>query len=439
MKKIFILFCFMSAFCCEISSVNAAKKRAIIRPSGNKKSGSVKNIISKTSSSGNAFSSCMDNVCKIDSDDEKGRCRCSSQLYRIEKVLRDIEKVQNEADEKNKNLEMLMNVSNTASVSDNLGSLYDNINSIENKSKKLAANKIDTRYGVIEGAPLYEEGLNQCKSYLSGDFDSLKKDYDRLIEEDCAAYTSILKEKADTATSLLTQAQKNKEMFDEQEYKKINQLDKDSCYVEYETCMKTQCGEEFTACLENAKLEANLKKCQSVNYGKCEANKSIIVVELRKSIQKAREKNKIAQSCLSAMGHIENGQCVFKVRYVADSCSIAKKCGDSQEKTFLPGYRVTCDDNRGDFKELVLGCKESCFLMGSNGEERKIGTNVEQNGGKNTGRVIGAVLTLGISLTSSNAIPGCKADGDLDRYTLPIPEGWGSDGYPVDEQLKKAF
>ena len=69
---------------------------------------------------------------------DKGRCRCSSQLTRIEKILRDIEKIQNEADEKNKNLEALMNVSNSVYINDSVGSVYDNINSIEKKSKTLS-------------------------------------------------------------------------------------------------------------------------------------------------------------------------------------------------------------------------------------------------------------------------------------------------------------
>ena len=53
------------------------------------------------------FALCMDKLCKSTSaDDEKGRCRCSSQLGRIEKILRDIEKIRDEADAKNKNLEV---------------------------------------------------------------------------------------------------------------------------------------------------------------------------------------------------------------------------------------------------------------------------------------------------------------------------------------------
>lgn len=388
------------------------------------------------------FMSCMDNFCKSSSDDEKGRCRCSANLSRIEKILRDIERIQNEADAQNKNLETLMNVSDTASVDDSIGNVYSNINSIEKKAKNLAANKLDKKTLVSEGYPLYKKAYNECKTSLPSSTDIASKkeqEYQTMIETDCSAYTTILKEKADTAQNLLVQAQKNQEMFEEQQYKQLNQLDTSSCYVEYESCMKTQCGEDFKFCKETVKLEANLKKCQSINYGKCEENKAVVIKDLRKTIAKAMEKQAIAQSCLSAMGTIVNGKCLFRVKYIADSCSVAKNCGESQEKQFNPGHTITCDDKRGDFKELVLGCKESCFLIGPNDEEKKIGTNRETNGGKNVGKVVAGIFTLGIANAAGMSAVGCKADYELDKYTLPIPAGWGADGYPINEELKNAF
>ena len=388
------------------------------------------------------FISCMDNFCKSSSDEDKGRCRCSSQLTRIEKILRDIDKIQNEADAQNKNMETLMNVSNTAIVDDSIGNVYDNINSIEKKAKNLSGKRLDGKTMVMEGYPLYKKAYEECKTHLpTGDGLSTKKEqeYQTMIESDCSAYTTVLKEKADTAQNLLVQAQKNQEMFEEQQHKQLNQLDTSSCYVEYENCMKTQCGEEYKFCKESTKLEANFKKCQSINYGKCEENKVVVIKDLKKTIKKAFAKAEVAQSCLSAMGHIMNGKCIFKVRYIADGCTSAKNCGQSQEKQFNPGYTVTCEDRRGDFKDLVSGCKESCYIIGPNDEEKFIGTNRETDGGKNAKKVGLAIITLGISAINSNTLPGCKSDGDLDRYTLPTPAGWGSDGYPVHPELKNAF
>ena len=370
------------------------------------------------------YALCMDKICKLTTaDDEKGRCRCSSQLSRIEKVLRDIDKIRDEADKQNKNVEALMNVSNTAAVNDAVGTVYANINSIEKKARNISYKKVDAATRLMEGLPLYNEALKQCDSVLNnapaGDREGLKSDYKTLIEQDCSAYTSVLKDKADAASNLLVEAQKNMELYEKQEHDKLNQLDTNSCYVEYETCMKTECGEGFTNCLETAKQDASLKKCESINYGKCEDNKSVVILNLKKAIKKGLEKEKIAQSCRAALGQIINGKCLFKVKYAADNCKLLSSCGSTQEKTFNPGYNVRCDDAHGDFKDLVAGCHESCYLIGTNGEERKIGDNRRTHS-------VRLLRTVGI---------GCKPS----EHRLPVPEGWGTDGYPVDEELKKAF
>ena len=74
-----------------------------------------------------------------------------------------------------------------------------------------------------------------------------------------------------------------------------------------------------------------------------------------------------------------------------------------------------------------------------NDEEKKIGTNRETNGGKNVGKVFAGIFTLGIANAVGMSAAGCKADYELDKYTLPIPAGWGTDGYPINEELKNAF
>ncbi len=368
------------------------------------------------------YTSCMDKICKQDGDDDRGRCRCSTQLGRIEKVLRDIEKIQNKADKQNKEMEALMYVSNTSGLSDAVGNVYNNINTIERKAKTMASEKVDTKTLVAEGLPLYKKAYSECKAFLPEESDKHSKkeqEYNTLIETDCAAYTSILKEKADAAQGLLVQAQKNQEMYQEQQYKQLNQLDTNACFVEYENCLKTECGEEYRFCKEHAKLEANLKKCQSINYGKCEENKAVVLKDLRKAVNKALKKEAVAQSCRSSMGIITKGKCLYQVQYAADSCTILSKCGTTQEKWFNPGHVVRCDDKSGDFKDLVAGCHESCYLIGPNGEQTKIGDNRKSGS-------IGLFRTIGI---------GCT----VDKFTLPIPAGWGIDGYPTDEELKNAF
>ena len=362
----------------------------------------------KEENDADTFEACMDNICKSNMFPDKGRCRCSSQLGRIEKILRDIEEIQNKADEENKIMETLMNVSNTATISDTVGSVYDNINSIEKRAKTIASQVLDKKTMVREGLPLYEEGVKQCNSFLTDlakeDQETLKNEYTKLVETDCASYTTILKEKADTAQNLLVQAQKNREMFDEQEYKKLNQLDTNACYIEYEACAKTECGINFKNCKDEAKQETVLKKCQAVNYGKCEENKNVVLKDLKKFISKELEKVIIADNCKASLGHIKDGKCLFKVHYVADQlASWDVNYGKKEEVWGLPGQKFVCDDSQGSFKDLAFGCWESCYLVGPNGEKIKKGTNLY-----------------------------CKHPS----FHMPKPAGWGTDGYPLNPDFR---
>ncbi len=359
------------------------------------------------------YVSCMDKYCINEMDPDKGRCRCSQQLTRISKILRDIEKAQNKADEQNKNLEVLMNVADTAGVNESLGAVYDNINSVEKKSKNMSFGAIDKNFGVLEGIQLYEKANEKCELFITDKekVDAMIADYKQKIETDCSAYTTVLKDKADNVNNLLVQAQKNQEKFNEQEYKKLNQLETPACYMEYETCMKTQCGETFRKCAEPLQRKTFIKKCRSINYGKCEENMSVVLVDLNKKIDKALEIEKIRQNCRSVMGQIIGGQCIFQFQYRADSCGSGKTCGTQDEKFFLPGTTVVCDDRRGSFKELKLGCHEKCYIVNPS-------NNVVKYWGTNRG---GGV---------------CKLRRNLDKYYVPVPEGWGTDGYPKNPEIR---
>ncbi len=441
-------FCFLIAFTFSIEVLSSIAqtskntKRQATSKSSRKASTSnttrrnaVASSTTKTSADTSTFETCMDNICKSDTEEEKGRCRCSSQLSRIEKVLRDIEKVQNQADEENKILETLMNVSNTTAITDAMSSVYDNINSIEKKAKTVNAQKIDATTLVMEGLPLYEESLKKCDSSLSSfsteEKDIKIKEYSKLIESDCAAYSTILKEKADSAKNLLMQAQKNREMFDEQEYKKLNQLDNNACYVEYEACVKSECGTNFSHCKDDTNVQRALKKCQAVNYGKCEENKAVVMKDIKAYIAKELEKVKLAESCKSAYGHLINGQCLFKVLYVADKCSSGKGCGSQEEYWGTPNQSYVCEDTRGSFKDLKSGCWESCYIEGPNGEKFFKGHNQETNMVKRIG--IG-LLTSGISVATGNC-----TTSPVKFSTPAAPEGWGNDGYPLNPELRGTF
>lgn len=357
------------------------------------------------------FDACMNDICISEAAEDKGRCRCSSQLVRIEKVLRDIEEIQNQADTDNKMIEAMMNVSNTAMITDTVGSVYDNINSIERKAKTIASRKLADGLLVMEGLPLHKEAIKRCSSFNASlsksDKEKTEAQYMTLIEKDCSAYTTVLKEKADGAQNLLVQSQKNREMFDEQEYKKRNQLDTKSCYVEYEACAKIECGINYRYCKNQANFKAVIRKCEAINYGKCEDNKVVVLLDLKEFVRKELKKEELIQSCRSSLGHLVNGKCLFKVRYVADKCRGGKGCSAVDERMANPGSRFTCDDKRGSFREIKVGCYESCYIIGPNDESVYMGTN-------------------------NSAFCAKKPP----KFSVPVPVGWGTDGYPIDPEMK---
>jgi hypothetical protein len=372
------------------------------------------------------FAGCMDKVCISGRFEEKGRCRCSSQLVRLNKTLRDIDKVQRQVDKEAKELEILMNAVNSEKVNDAIGNIYSNIGSVENRAKMLASQSLDSDLLVMEGLPLYEEGLKQCASWLdkeasSDNRENRKKEYLAMVEKDCAAYTTIVKEKADAASSLLAQTQKNREMFDEQELKKRNLLDPKACYAEYEACVKNECGINFRNCKQRQKAAAAVAVCEALNAGKCEDYKYAVLQDINKLVKSELAKDELAVECQSAYGHLINGKCMFKVLYVADDCKVfSSACDNSAEVWALPGQSFTCDVQ--SFKNVSSGCGHSCYLIGPNDEKIKQGGNT--SGGA------GVIESVGWNLSD------CVGDS----FSTPkAPKGWGKDGYPKNPQYKGVF
>jgi hypothetical protein len=232
------------------------------------------------------FTECMDGFCKSPMFPDKGRCRCSPNLIRIEKSLRDIERQQAEADKSAKALEIAMNVDDVLAVENAVSSAYDNINSIEKSAKVSAALRIDERTHVPEGVSLFNEAVKLCASAMETPEDKAMKpkEYQVAVEKDCGSFSTILKEKQDSVANLLIQTQKNQEMFDETENKKRNLLDTDTCRVEYQACAKNECGEDWKVCREMYQIDNAVKRCEAVNKGKCEDTKALVLRDLRNFI-----------------------------------------------------------------------------------------------------------------------------------------------------------
>jgi len=212
-------------------------------------------------------------------------------LPRIEKALRDIERSQAEADKNQRALDIAMNVEDKLAVTAMIGATYGNIDGIERTARTSAAIRIDEKTGAAEGLALFTEAGKRCAS--APDHDTMKVEgYRSLIDRDCAAYSTVLKERMDSAAGSLIQTQKNQEMFDETERMKRNQLDLAACRTEYQACAKNQCGEAWKECAHTHQINEVINRCEAINKGKCDDSKVLVIRELRKYIEAEHLKNK---------------------------------------------------------------------------------------------------------------------------------------------------
>jgi hypothetical protein len=213
-----------------------------------------------------AFANCMENLCLDSVYEEKGRCPCSGEIARIEKVLSGIDELQAKADGENAALESLLNNGGNGgeSTSDMVASIMDDVDS----SGWNTAAATNFRLG--------ERAFEQC-SELAPDAPSEDRKkwlqlYMNKVDADCAAYATLLKERADSLLDFYLQVKKNRETFDRQELDKVDQLDEGLCYLEYEACAKDECGDRFAGCAGDLKMHAMLQKCRTINRGKCESS-----------------------------------------------------------------------------------------------------------------------------------------------------------------------
>ncbi|MDR1476716.1 MAG: hypothetical protein LBI17_01145 [Rickettsiales bacterium] len=227
-----------------------------------------------------AFANCMENMCLDAVYGERGRCKCSGEIARIEKVLATIDDLQSKADDESAALESLLKgeKEEAKSTSDMMASLAGEVKTAGGiaaavQSFRLGENAFEKCSELAPDAPKEERG-KWLKLYMNK------------VDADCVSYSTILKERTDGLLSFYLQVKKNREIFDRQELDKVDQLDEGTCYLEYEACAKDDCGAGFKGCKEELKLRAMLQKCQAINRGKCESSKMKVIGDLLDFIRK---------------------------------------------------------------------------------------------------------------------------------------------------------
>jgi hypothetical protein len=227
-----------------------------------------------------AFENCMDNMCYDGVYEEKGRCPCSDEISRIEKVLATIDDLQDKADKESAALEDLLEgekEGNKGGESTFFGSLSELAVEVGKNPTASAAFRLGERS--------FETCVALAPKASNEEKDKWLKVYMNKVDADCANYAAMLKERADGLVSFYLQVKKNREIYDEQEKNRHDAIDDPTlCYMEYEACALEECGEKFKGCKNSLKLRAMLQKCQAMNKGKCDSQKMVVIDRLRSYI-----------------------------------------------------------------------------------------------------------------------------------------------------------
>lgn len=312
-----------------------------------------------------AYRACMDDFCLLD-ESEGNRCACSSTINHSKDLIKEIQKIQAEADE----------LYTVGVEREQLGAKASYIFGESEKAKKSsAASGIDlslwlnsdteeddetlgTDYDI--GDPLYEMAAEFCASELAACGPKAEMEemlYQRQIVADCKGFESYLADQKINATANKRTAEAavrkaRLEMFDT-----TNKYNRGECLLAYRGCIadKGGCGTNFENCLDADLLGRRAHACENV-LDQCtksreyvlqdwEAESEAILIDAAKYADRYARQTCLAriQTCLEdgcATG--TNPACLTDVRVAAGVCPVINEC-----EAKIPGITAVVNDKLG--------------------------------------------------------------------------------------------
>ena len=274
-------------------SARAATTQKVIN-SGTKISGATANTVVDEECR-TKYYGCMDSFCMVDNTNG-GRCQCSNRGAELDKVLEDIQKLDEQSYAMATEGVERINMGDSA---DEVNAMANKVtNSMQSKEKEEAKKKtrtldlsawdsisldvdeeenlfsqygLDSKTGDALQAAVHEmcsSQMQECSSSLS----MLRLMYAQQIKSDCSAYENSLKQqKAASAKKLQTAQQAMREAALEQ-YQNQNKYDLGQCTIRFKECMQTTagCGDDFSKCasimaIDNSQTTSG-KKNKSKDY-----------------------------------------------------------------------------------------------------------------------------------------------------------------------------
>ena len=306
-----------------------------------------------------AYRQCMDEFCLLD-ETEGGRCACSDNISRSKKLIQDIQKIQQEADD----------LYTTGVEREKLGAKAKLVFGESKKTKSgidfsAWLNDDTDADGELGddadiGQNLYSMAAESCADELAkcGSKSSMEETlYSRVIVADCKSFETYLSDqKRDaemnkkTAESAVRSARL--EMLDT-----TNKYNRGECLLAYRSCIadKGGCGVNFENCLDSGLLSRRANACEDV-LDQCMASREDVLkdwgdesVSILADAAKYADKNSRAMCLAKIQNCLEEGcststesACLTDVKVAAGICPIITECNEK-----IPGLQTVINDKLG--------------------------------------------------------------------------------------------
>ena len=359
----------------SMATVHTGSAKNISAKSGNantsENSGSVNSGGSSTTTGGSgastsatnencreAYRSCMDEFCLL-SESEGERCACSESINKSKSLIKEIQKIQAEADklytegvereQLGAKVSLVFGESESAKRASRASGLSftEWLNSEDSEDDGLG---VDDNIGDA----LYAMAAEYCAGALQScgaKADMEETLYVRQIVADCKSFESYLGEQktnaeANKRTAEAAVRKARLEMLDT-----TNKYNRGECLLAYKSCIadKGGCGSNFENCLDADLLGRRANACENV-LNQCmavrkdvlsdwEAESQSILVEATKYADKYARQTCLAriQDCLEKGCSTEtNSACLTDVNVAAGICPVIEEC-----ETMIPGIKTT--------------------------------------------------------------------------------------------------
>ena len=318
----------------------------------------------KPESCRDVYQACMDDFCLLD-ETEGARCACSDNIEKSKSLIKEIQKIQSEADE----------LYTTGVEREKMGAKAKVIFGESDAAKKSSLRSgidftswlnsgMDTDDDIGEdvdiGQNLYAMAANACSEELKKCGAKAKAEellYSRKITADCKSFGTYLSDQKREAEMNKRTAESAVRAARLEMYDTTNKYNRGECLLIYRSCIadKGGCGVNFENCLDESLLTRRSHACTDV-LDQCMASRADVerdwdeeMDSILKEAKNYAERNQRAtclakiQDCLEeSCSTATESACLTDVKVAAGICPIITECNKK-----IPGIQNVINDKLG--------------------------------------------------------------------------------------------